>query len=65
MKYWKERPPIYAALILLSSICGVFLGPGAGALSFLQMAIVIELTYVIGGVVRNQTNHSQGPSQIF
>lgn len=58
MKKWEERTPIYAALMLLSSICGLFLGPGAGALSFLQMVLVTELTYLIGGVIRDATTHS-------
>ncbi len=58
MKKLEERASVYAALILLSSICGLFLGLSAGAWSFLQMALVIELTYMIGGTVRNENLHS-------
>jgi hypothetical protein len=49
MSKLEERALIYIALILLCSLASVFLGFVAGAWSFVQMASVIELMYLIGG----------------
>ena len=55
MSKLEERVLIYIALILLCSLASVFMGLTAGSWSFVQMASVIELMYLIGGPDRNET----------
>ena len=45
----EERFLIYTALLLLCAVASVFLGMTAGLWTFVQMAAVVELTYLIGG----------------
>ena len=44
----KERAIIYVALILLCSIASAFLGPTVAVWTFIQIASVIELIYLMG-----------------
>jgi len=44
-----ERFLVYTALLVVCCTMGTFLGFAAGAWTFLQVAVVIELMYWLGG----------------
>jgi hypothetical protein len=46
---------IYAALVILCSAASVFLGLAAGFWSFVQIVVVIELTYSLGSLGRDHS----------
>jgi hypothetical protein len=46
---------VYAALVILCSAASVFLGLVAGFWSFVQIVVVIELTYSIGSLGRDHS----------
>ncbi|MEH6591920.1 MAG: hypothetical protein V7746_16785 [Halioglobus sp.] len=50
----EERFLIYAALLLVCAVAGSLLGLAAAIWSFLQMAVVIELMYMLGLSGRNK-----------
>ena len=56
MSKLEERALIYMALLMLCSVASVFIGLVAGAWTFVQMASVIELMYLLGD--SNSSVHS-------
>ncbi len=55
-----ERMVIYTALLVLCGLTGVAVAPAAGALSFFQVVVIIELIYWLArpaGKTRRQSGH--------
>lgn len=48
MRGWKERRLVYAALLAACLVLGIAAGPLAGVWSFVQVAVLIELTMRLG-----------------
>ena len=54
-----ERFAIYSALVILCAVASAFLGLIIGAWTFVQMALVIEFMYWIGGFGRDKSAAAQ------
>lgn len=48
MNGWRERRLVYAALLAACAVLGLAAGPLAGIWSFVQVAVLIELTCRLG-----------------
>lgn len=58
MSGWRERRLVYVALLVACCVLGLAAGPLAGIWSFVQVALLIELTCYLGkqslGKTRNE-----------
>lgn len=48
MSGWRERRLVYAALLVACLVLGLAAGPLAGVWSFVQVAVLIEVTCRLG-----------------